>query len=196
MAEVAKLVTPEYREAIKKVRSAIAAVPALWDEEWSSLTKHVSELYILDKFGYLRCASADSKVDGLIPLAGEADIHFDADDAAFLSERGVQVKGSRVRKKYGTTGDVKLKSPFKYLYTVWIDAAYDVIENEVYRLDYTVVKELIVQKMLDKPNGKNTQKITWNEAKRLGVRVNPEPEQPPDTPEASVLGSPRTDAPV
>jgi hypothetical protein len=197
MAEVAKLVTPEYREAIKKIGNTIAAVPALRDEEWSSLTKHVSELYVLDKFGYLRCASADSKVDGLIPLPGEAEIRFDADDAVFLSERGIQVKGSRVRKKYGTTGDVKLKSPFKYLYTVWINAAYEVIEHEVYRLDYTVVKDLIVQKILDKPKGKNTQKITWNEAKRLGVRVNPEPQQPPDPPEATAgPASPRSiDAP-
>lgn len=104
----------------------------LRDEEWSSLTKHVSEFYVLDKFGYLRCASADSKVDGVIPLPGEAEIRFDADDAGFLSEWSSDQGIPRFRKKYGMTGDVKLQSPFKYLYTVWISAAYEVTEHEVY----------------------------------------------------------------
>jgi hypothetical protein len=185
MPEIAKFVTQDYREAITRVRDTIAAVPALRDEEWSSLTKHVSELYVLAKFGYLRCASADSRVDGLIPLPNESEIHFDADDPVFLSNRGIQVKGCRVRKKHGTTGDVKLNSPFKYLYVVWLNETYEVMEHEVYRLDYSVVKELIVQKMIDKPGGKNTRKITWYEAKRLGIPVNPRPQITSDPPEAA-----------
>src|SRR4051812_3857609 len=126
MTEVAKLVAPDYREAIEKIRSTIASVPALRNEEWSSLTKHVSELYILDKCGYLRCCSADSVVDGIIPLPGETKVRFDPDDQAFLFQRAIQVKGCRAAPRYGQTGNVKLTSPFKFLNTVWLYADYKV----------------------------------------------------------------------
>lgn len=170
--EAAKLLTADYRDAILKVRDTIAAEPALRTEEWSSLTKHVTELYVLERFGYLRCCSGDSLVDGIIPLPGETDIRIDPEDAAFLLARGIQVKGRRVLKgRYGTTGDVKLGSRFKYLYAVWVNESYRVIEAEVYRLEYPAVEELIGRKTLASPKGKNTRKISRAEAASLGVRV-------------------------
>jgi hypothetical protein len=174
MAEVAMLIAAEYREGIEKVRNTIVSIPALRTEEWSSLTKHISELYILDKFGYLRCCSADSVVDGIIPLPGETEVRFDPGDQLFLLNRGIQVKGCRSVRRYGQTGNVKLTSPFKYLYAVWLNVNYQVNELEVYRFEYRVVKQLIDERNRTNPDGKTNCKITWADAKREGVRVNPE----------------------
>jgi hypothetical protein len=171
-AERACKVSDDYRAAISHVRDTIAGVPCLRDEEWSSLTRHLTELYILDRFGYLKCCSADSVVDGIIPLGGEEEIDFNPLDEHFLFERGIQVIGRRhANGAYGFTGEIKLSSRFKFLYIVWVNAAYQVVEGEVYRLEYDAVKQLIEGKVQAKPNGKNTRKITRAEAQQLGVRL-------------------------
>jgi hypothetical protein len=173
--ETAKLLTTEYRDAIHTVRETVTAVPVLRDEEWSSLTKHVTELYILERFGYLRCCSGDSVLDGIIPMPGEIELKFDPKDEALLRQRGIQAKGRRKmpRKGFSTTGDVKLSGAFKFLYAVWVDVAYRVIETEVYRLEYAAVKQLIEDKQRARPKGKNNRKITHSEAMHLGERIAP-----------------------
>jgi len=142
-------------------------------EDWSSLTNHVTELFVLDRFGYLKCQSAASVVDGIIPQDGQQDISFDPNDRKFLMARGIQVKGRRhVRgKAYGTTGDIKLSSPFKYLFIVWVDDSYAVEPGEVFRLTYSQVKRLIDRKCTTRPEGKNNYKITHVEARHIGAAV-------------------------
>jgi len=187
--EVAKVVTPDYREAVYKVRDTIASVPALREEEWSSLTKHVTELHILDRFGYLRCCSGDSVLDGIIPDPDEKEIRFNPKDQAFLRARGIQVKGRRyVGKGYSFTGDIKLSSAFKYLYIVWVDVSYRVMESEVYRLEYDAVESLIRSKEQKNPGGSNNCKITRAEAQRHGNQVPPAVAPPEPSPTARPPG--------
>lgn len=170
--ERAAAITDGYRTAVQSVRDTISGHNDLLDEDWSSLTNHVTELFILDHFGYLKCCSADSVVDGIIPENGQTEIQFEDTDRQFLMNCGIQIKGRRhARGSYGTTGDVKLSSPFKYLYIVWVNESYEVECNEVYRLDYAQVESLQVQKHDDKPEGKNNLKISRREARELGIRV-------------------------
>jgi len=173
-AEHARKITDDYRLAIHHVRDTIVGVPCLRDEEWSSLTRHITELYVLEKFGYLKCCSADSVVDGIIPVGGQDHVEFNPTDESFLAERGIQIKGRRrASGGYGFTGEIKLSSRFKFLYIVWLDARYRVEEAEVYRLEYNAVKQLIETKVRAKPKGKNTRKITRAEAVQHGVRITP-----------------------
>lgn len=183
-AERACKVSEDYRAAIYQVRRTIVGVPCLRDEEWSSLTRHLTELYILDRFGYLKCCSADSVVDGIIPLNGEEEINFNPLDEDFISDRGIQVKGRRhANGGYGFTGEIKLSSRFKFLYIVWLNAVYHVEEQEVYRLEYDAVKQLIEGKVHANANGKNSRKITRAETRRIGVRLTPStPSSPKDRP--------------
>ncbi len=176
------MVTTEYRDAIYKVRDTIASEPALLAEEWSSLTKHVTELYVLERFGYLRCCSGDSVLDGIIPNQDQKEIEFNPKDQSFLRSRGIQVKGRRyvVGKGYSTTGDIKLSSAFKYLYIVWVDAAYRVMESEVYRLEYDVVSTLIESKKAANPDDTNYRKISRAQAQEHGVRL-PLADLPPES---------------
>ncbi len=170
--ERAASTTDGYRSAVESVRTTISGHVDLREEDWSSLTNHITELFIMDYFGYLKCRSADSVVDGIIPEDGQTEVHFEDRDREFLMRRGIQVKGRRhARGSYGTTGDVKLSSPFKYLYIVWVNESYEVERNEVYRIDYAQVAALQAQKHNEKPRGKNNLKISRREAQEIGVRV-------------------------